>query len=297
MTPAAAVLVIGSVNQDFTVRVDRFPGPGETVVGLDVAYALGGKGANQAVACARTGTSTALLATVGDDAAGRELTSELARLGVDIALVTACGLPTGTAHILVDARGENQIVVVPGANTATSPVRVADVADAVAGSAVVVLQAEVPVATIERAVATAGGIVVLNLAPVLELSPETLARVDILVVNEVEAGLLLGHGVTAGNAMAAAERLTDRCRAVVVTLGPGGAVWAGKGGGRAGAPVVEAVDTTGAGDAFVGVLAAAISSGRPLAEAVRSGVRAASEVVLVFVELEVAVPRLMPALR
>ena len=152
MSLRASVLVIGSVNEDITVRVPRFPSPGETLLGLDVTYGLGGKGANQAVAAARTGVRTALLATVGDDAVGGQLLGWLDERGVDTALVArAAGQASGTAHIAVDAAGENQIVVVPGANGLT---RVVD--EAVGGAAsIVVLQGEVPVALIEDAVAVA----------------------------------------------------------------------------------------------------------------------------------------------
>src|SRR5438105_11780412 len=148
----ASVLVIGSVNQDITVRVPRFPQPGETLIGHDVVYGLGGKGANQAVASARTGTPTALLATVGDDPAGEQLAAWLAERQVDTRLVSrASGVASGSAHIVVDESGENQIVVVPGANALTLTVD----ESAVAGASVVVLQGEVPVATIEHAVAAA----------------------------------------------------------------------------------------------------------------------------------------------
>jgi ribokinase len=278
---AASVLVIGSVNQDITVRVQRFPAPGETLLGRDVAYALGGKGANQAVAAARTGTPTALLATVGDDGPGRELRQLLASRDVDVSMLLTGTLPTGTAHILVDDSGENQIVVVPGANHETDVVRVQAAADVIAAAAVVVLQGEIPAAAIERAVALAGAArTVLNLAPFLDLDAETLARVDILVVNEAEAGLLLGRKVSAADALAAAEELASMSRAAVITLGAAGAVWAGDGSGHSPAPAVDPVDTTGAGDAFVGVLAAATAAGRPLGRAVQDGVRAASRSVL-----------------
>jgi ribokinase len=233
------------------------------------------------VASARTGTPTALLATVGADGPGRELLQWLVSRDVDVSMLRTGNLPTGTAHILVDAAGENQIVVVSGANLETDPVRVQAAADAIAAAGVVVLQGEIPAAAIERAIALArGGPTVLNLAPVVDLSAETLAGVDILVVNEAEAGLLLGRKVLVGDASEAVRELATMSRAAVITLGAAGAVWAGDGGGHIAAPAVDPVDTTGAGDAFVGVLAAATARGRPLGQAVQDGVHAASRSVL-----------------
>ncbi|BEP15772.1 ribokinase [Acidothermaceae bacterium B102] len=277
MSLRASVLVIGSVNEDITVRVQRFPSPGETLLGLDVTYGLGGKGANQAVAAARTGVSTALLATVGDDAVGARLLGWLDERGVDTALVTrAADTASGTAHIAVDAAGENQIVVVPGANGLT---RVVDEA-AVARASIVVVQGEVPVAVIENAVAVArqlGTPVLLNLAPVVAVSADTLASVDYLVVNETEAGLLLGRHLTADNAVAALPDLGSAGTNVVVTLGAAGAVWReGELSGHLVAPTVTVADTTGAGDAFVGVMAAALASRFDLRSAAAQGIRAAS---------------------
>jgi ribokinase len=280
MADPASVLVIGSVNHDITVRVVRFPRPGETLIGLDVAYGLGGKGANQAVAAARAGARTSLLATVGDDDVGAELVGRLRERGVDTSLVgTAPGLSTGTAHIVVDASGENQIVVVSGANHATLRVN----REAVAAAGIVVLGGELPAATIEQAVTVArevGTSVLLNLAPVLALTPEALAAVEYLVVNETEAGALLGRSLSGSldNALAAVAALTAISTTAVITLGAQGAVW-GDATGRTGhlaAPVVSAVDTTGAGDAFVGVMAAALAGGHGLPPAVALAVQAAS---------------------
>jgi ribokinase len=278
-----SVLVIGSVNQDITVRVPAFPAAGETLIGLDVVYGLGGKGANQAVAAARTGVTTALLATVGDDLVGRQLVSWLAERRVDVTLVGVDDARvSGTAHILVDATGENQIVVVPGANAATLPKRVDPAA--IAQATLVVLQGEIPVATLERALVLArqfGTRSLLNLAPVVPVSHDVLRHVDFLVVNETEAGRLLDRTAPASldDATEAAQALADLTGgAVVVTLGARGAVHAGPS-GRVAATAVVAVDTTGAGDAFVGVMAAAIAAGASLPAAVAAGVRAATQSV------------------
>ena len=275
MQPIPSVLVIGSVNHDITVRVRRFPRPGETLLGSDVRYGLGGKGANQAVAAASTGVSTALLATVGNDSAGRQLLAWLVARGVDVDRVAMAALPSGTAHILVDESGENQIVVVPGANAITA----GEAGDA----SVVVLQGEIPAEAIERAIRTAGdALVVLNLAPFLQLSADVLARVDVLVVNESEAAALLGRPTPKSleEAVEALAELVKVSPAAVITLGARGAVWSEAGSAaRVPAEAVEVVDTTGAGDAFVGVLAATLATGRSLGDAVQAGVGAATESV------------------
>jgi ribokinase len=282
------VLVVGSLNQDVTVVVRRFPAPGETLLGESVAYGLGGKGANQAVAVARAGVGAALLASVGDDAAGTQLSATLAGYGVDTSLLTVVtGTPTGSAHITVDASGRNQIVVVPGANGHTTPQRVTAAADAVRSAKVVVTQGEIPADTVATLVALAhesATIAVLNLAPVIALPAQLLERVGVLVVNETEAAELAGGEPPADPDAAAvlAGRLTERVPAVVITLGAQGAVVAERGGEprRIPAPAPErVVDTTGAGDALVGVLAAALARGSSLAVATQDAVRAASRTV------------------
>jgi ribokinase len=285
----AGVVVVGSVNRDLTARLARFPAPGETVFGTDLASGLGGKGANQAVASARTGVPTRLLATVGSDDAGAVLLEELASMGVDVSLVAVDDdRPSGLALILVDERGENQIVVVSGANAATSPERVAAAAGigALASAAVVVAQAELPVATIATVVevaVAAGARSVVNLAPFVPLPADVLGRVGVLVVNETEAAQLLGREPISGieDALDAVAELCDLVPAAVVTLGAAGAVHLDRGGVPAHVPAfaVKAVDTTGAGDAFVGVLAAALASGATLAAAVADAILAASRSV------------------
>ena len=283
-----SVLVVGSVNRDVTVRTSRFPAPGETVTGESVAYGLGGKGANQAVAAARAGVSVQLLATVGDDDPGRALRAELERLGVGTALVRAStGRATGSAHITVDASGQNHIVVVPGANAETGPAQVHDARDALGRAAVVIVQTEIPEPTVTALVDLAHGTparVVLNLAPVIRLPDPVLAGADVLVVNEHEASALLGGPapVTVAAAGEAARLLLRRTPAVVVTLGPQGAVWASRdgAGGHVEAPgAARVVDTTGAGDALVGVLGAALAAGASLGGAVRDAVTAATRSV------------------
>lgn len=280
------MVVVGSVNRDLVATVDHLPTAGETVGGDSLREGLGGKGANQAVAAARAGASVRLLATVGDDPAGAWLRAELDRLGVATDLVAAAPRPSGTALVTVDTRGENQIVVVSGANAATTPERVDALASQLGPSTVVVVQGEVPVATIEATVRTgraAGATVIVNLAPCVAL-PEGLLEGCVVVVNEIEAGQLLGMAAprsvaSACDAAVAVAEVAGVGSVGVVSLGAAGVVWAtsGAGASHVAAPRVDAVrDTTGAGDALVGVLAASLAKGAALAEAVADAVTAAS---------------------
>jgi ribokinase len=274
------VTVVGSLNEDVLVRVERLPGRGETVVGGEVVLAPGGKGANQAAAAARLGRGVTMVGRVGDDAAGERQRRALADVGVDVAAVrTTPGVPTGTATIPVeDVTGENLIVVVPGANGRVSP---ADVAVAAVRTAeVVLLQLEIPLDAVSAAAATAAGIVVLTPAPPRPLPADLLDRVDVLVPNEHELTQLAGAAVRQREPaeLAALGRRVGR-RAVVVTLGARGALLVPDDGSPVllqAPPPVTPVDTTGAGDCFSGALAQALSTGRPLADAVRWAVTAAA---------------------
>lgn len=280
------VLVVGSVNWDLTVRTARFPVPGETVGGGSVLSGLGGKGANQAVAAARAGARARILATVGVDEHGTSLVRALSEAGVDASSVEqASGVPTGMALITVNDTGENQIVVVSGANEATTAQRVRDARPLLARADVVVTQGEIPVGAIEELVAAGPALTVLNLAPYVPVSAAALAQVDFLVVNETEAGQLLGIPAPpdVAQALDAVGALARVSRHAVITLGANGAVFAGHGPAEH-VPVaepVEVVDATGAGDAFVGVLAAHLARGAELAVAVAHGVEAATRTVQV----------------
>jgi ribokinase len=269
---AAEVAVVGSVNLDIVIGVPHHPVPGETVLGGDRADLQGGKGANQAVAAARLGRSVAFVGRVGDDAAGALLRDGLRAEGVDVAhLGTDPGVASGVALIAVAQDGENTIIVSPGANGRVQPADVAAAADVLAGAAVMLLQHEVPAATVLAAARTAGGTVVLNPAPARATDAALLELVGVLVPNRGELAVLAGRD-------GAPEDLARGLHgAVVVTLGDDGVlVVQGDRSERIPAPTVDAVDTTGAGDAFCGALADALARGAALVEAARWAVAAAA---------------------
>jgi len=279
-----SVVVVGSANVDHLLRVPRLPAPGETVLAHGGTRQPGGKGANQAVAAARLGAAVVFVGCVGDDEDGVLVLDALRAEGVDASEVEVVGGErTGLALVCLLDGGENAITVVPGANGALPAARAAGVVHRLARpGGVVVVQAEVPpevVAAALRSAQDAGARGVLNLAPYTPLDPQVLRLADPLVVNEAEASAMVGWDVpdAAGAARAAAD-LRERARSVVITLGAGGASWAdAEGAGHAPAPAVSAVvDTTGAGDAFVGALAARLAVGDGLADAVAVGVRCGS---------------------
>ena len=270
------VVVVGSINHDITVAADRRPDAGETVLGHSLATACGGKGANQAIAAARAGARVAMVGCVGDDAAGAAMVANLEAAGVATDDVRVADAPSGTALIVVDAQGENSIVVVPGANGELS----ADDVDGALGEArpVVLAQLEVPEAAIAAA-ARAARRFVLNASPARALRDDLLAAADPLVVNAGEAAALAGTGNDRDPDALAAALLARGARSVVVTLGADGARWASAGASFAHpAPAVDVVDTTGAGDVFAGTLAARLAAGdgpeAALAAAVEAGAAA-----------------------
>ncbi len=268
------IVVVGSLNVDLVVRVPRFPAAGETLLGGDYARHPGGKGANQAVAAARAGARTRMVGRVGNDDFGAWLAQGLQADGVEHGDVRALdGVPTGVAFISVDPDAQNCIIVSPGANARLEPSDITP--GAFEGARVVLLQLEVPLATVLEAARlgrAAGARVVLNLAPAQPLAAEALRDVDVLLVNEHEAALLLGDTDDAVRVTPerAARRLGEVVPSVVVTLGARGAVWA-EGGESGTVPgfAVEAVDTTAAGDAFAGALGAALADGRRVRDALR----------------------------
>jgi|SRR5579871_326560 len=277
------VVVAGSINMDVVATAERHPAVGETVAGKEVLYFPGGKGANQAVAAAKLGAETILIGCLGADAFGAELRTFLERQGVDLGLVRdSAEAHSGTAIITL-ANADNTIVVIPGANGLVSADDVA--ATRLAKGDVAVSQFEIPLPAIaaffEQARA-AGGTTILNPAPARQVSIELLGLVDILVLNETELSLLAGKTITQGDKIecfvdAAKSLRVDERQTICITLGKRGVV-ALTGGealmvrGRA----VTAVDTTGAGDCFVGALAAQLAQGAPFRDALRYANVAAS---------------------
>jgi ribokinase len=282
----ADVFVLGSINQDFVLKVERRPEPGETVTNAELSTHNGGKGANQAAAAALLGASVAFLGRVGDDEFGEPLVQALEEKGIDTILIKpASGTPTGAAFITVTPDGENAITVAPGANRSLIPGDVEAAADEIGEAGVFVAQMEVPVQAVLRAVEVAaekGTRALVNLAPTFEVPRELLEKLDPLVVNEHEAAFLLGREVEGvkGALSAAPELLSSGPRSAVITIGEDGAVLAdGESVEHLPAPEVEVVDTTGAGDAFVGALATQIARGASLGEAVAYAVRAGAAAV------------------
>lgn len=259
----ARVIVVGSINVDRVTHLDRLPAPGETVLSITTLVRPGGKGANQAAAAASLGADVSLVGRVGADDCGARYRRALAERGVGVSNL-ACDqeAPTGTAQIFVDRLGENMIVVDPGANGRMSPADV-DAAHIGAGD-IVLLQLEIPMATVEYAIDEAfsfGATVVLNASPYSRMEPKTLSKCSIVVVNEVEAAQIPG--------------LVDR-EQMVVTAGGAGARW---GELRMPARAARVVDTTGAGDAFAGALTAALSMGGNRMDALAAAVECAGNAV------------------
>jgi ribokinase len=262
------VFVLGSLNVDLVTRVERHPRPGETLLGEGLARFAGGKGANQAVAARLAGADVVMLGAVGDDDGGAAYRRRLAALGIDAGPVSVePGAVTGHALITVDAAGENVIVVVPGANAAVTASHLSVLDEAGPGD-VLLASMEVPVAAVAAAVRRATGAgarVVLNLAPYAALPHDVVALADPVVVNEHEALALADAGQVPGS--------------LLVTFGANGAAWDGIPAPAVGVPDGEVLDTTGAGDAFCGALAAALARGLGRDEALAAAMEAGAEAV------------------
>jgi ribokinase len=277
------VVVFGSLNMDLVVRVPRMPQAGETLSAHGFLSNPGGKGANQAVACSRQGGKVLMVGRVGDDGFGAQLRTAVVAQGVNAAgVATTPDVSTGVAMIMVDDSAQNCIAVVPGANASVSVEDAEAMREWLADAGLLLLQLEVPMASVLRAAAIAqeaGCAVLLNPAPAQQLPAALWPLLDILVVNETEAQLLSGLSVVdVHHAMDAAALLLRRGpRDVIVTLGEQGVVWASAAGSRHfEARKVRAVDTTAAGDTFIGALGALLVESRSMEEALAHAIRAAA---------------------
>jgi len=280
MAGVGRVIVVGSVNVDLVVRVPELPRPGVTVSGGELSRHHGGKGGNQAAAAARLGAQVFFVGAVGRDEMGDSALAALVSEGVEVSLVRRVDGPTGVALIVVDDAGQNQIAVAPGSNLAVDGAFVAAAMARLAPAAgdVVLVSREIPADGVREGLEAGragGATTILNPAPADGLDAASRAAADILTPNESELEAIAGTGSLADAAGLLAAVAT---RALVVTLGAAGAGSSSASEPRSmsAAPKVTPVDTTGAGDTFNGGLAALLADGRPLAEAVRLAVRAAS---------------------
>ena len=272
------IVVVGSINMDLVTRADKIPIPGETVIGGDLETIPGGKGANQAVAAARQGAYVAMVGHIGNDVFAKQLKANLDADGVNQTYVTEVKAASGVALIVVDVSGQNSIVVAPGANGWLTPADVEAAADEIKLADVMLLQLEVPVETVHRAAQLAhesGVRVILNPAPAQPLPAALLQLVDVLVPNESEAAVLAGVAVEDEEGLKRAATILQSLgvATIILTLGSRGALLAQDGKFTHFPPfdVVDVVDTTAAGDAFVGGLATAIAGGAHVGAAIPWG--------------------------
>jgi ribokinase len=268
------ILVIGSLNTDLVVRASRFPSPGETILGENLVTIPGGKGANQAVAAARLGAQVAMIGRVGTDAFGSTLINNLKQNKVDADRVIKDGSSaTGTAVIVVDSQGQNSIILSPGANAKVTP---SDIGRGTfSGCSLLLLQLEIPIETVIHSANLArekGLRVLLNPAPAHNLPDDLLRTADYILPNETELGLLTGKPVNDLAAVGAAGRslLARGAKNIIVTLGAQGALILNKDATKLIPSFkVNVVDTTAAGDAFIGGLAVGLLNGESLEDAVQ----------------------------
>ncbi|MBN0977183.1 ribokinase [Pseudomonas hygromyciniae] len=279
----AKVVVVGSLNMDLVTRASRLPRGGETLVGQSFATVPGGKGANQAVAAARLGADVAMIGCVGSDAYGAQLRDALLVEGIDCQAVSEVEGSSGVALIVVDDSSQNAIVIVAGSNGQLTPASLLAFDAVLQAAEVVVCQLEVPMDTVGYVLKRAralGKTVILNPAPASgPLPADWYAAIDYLIPNESEASALSGVPVDSLDSakVAATHLLNAGAGKVIVTLGSQGALFAnGQGFEHLLAPKVQAVDTTAAGDTFVGGFAAALANGQGEAEAIRFGQVAAA---------------------
>jgi ribokinase len=280
---AVPIYVVGSSNTDLVVKAEKLPMPGETVIGGTFFMNPGGKGANQAVTAARLGSKVTLVAKVGTDIFGKQALQQFSRENINTDFVTTdTEHPSGVALIGVDAKGENNILVAPGANSHLDVRIVAHAIDSIKGPAIILLQLEIPISVVEFVIEKSferGLRVILNPAPVQQLNAKVFSRLHLITPNEFEAEMLTGVHVidlkTAGQSALKLHALG--APNIVITLGPKGAyVHTDKLIKLIPAPHVTAVDTTAAGDCFNGALAVALSEGEELDAAVAFACKAAA---------------------
>ncbi len=280
---AYPIFVIGSSNTDMVVRTERLPAPGETILGGTFLMNAGGKGANQAVAAARLNGQVTFVANVGNDLFGRQTIQQLQQEGISTNYITTDAyLPSGVALINVDARGENTITVAPGANAALLPEQLDLFFDQLRRPSIVLVQLEIPVATVEQIIqqcAVRSIPVILNPAPAAAIRSDLMPYLYLITPNETETELLTGIPVhDAHSALVAATVFHHQgVHKVIITLGKKGAFWSdGQHHDIISSPIVQAVDTTAAGDCFNGALAVALAESRTLPEAVNFACHAAA---------------------
>ncbi len=279
------IIVIGSSNVDLTARVRTLPRPGETIGGARLHQANGGKGANQAVSAARLGADVTFLTCLGNDANGEMLSAQFAAEGIDTSKIKFSATPTGTALIFVDDNAENCIAVAPGSNNDLLPADVEGIRDSISGAAYMLLQLEIPIPTVEKAILLAdeaGVRTILNPAPMAPLSDGILKHVWLLTPNQTEAHSLTGIAVNdEEDARKAADALLAKgVGNVIITMGSKGSLVCTPGETTfVPARKVKAVDTTGAGDVYNGALVAALAEGKSLVSAARIATAASSVAV------------------
>ena len=277
----AKILVIGSSNTDMVIKSECLPLPGETVIGGKFEIFAGGKGANQAVAAARAGGDVTMVTAVGDDTFGSQTITNLKKEQINTSLIKIVkGSPSGVALIMVDKMGENLISVTPGANHCLNPEDIKKIN--FENYLYVVLQMEVPLKTVLYAIQKSkerGCQVILNPAPALKLPDDIFPNIDVLIPNRTELQIMVGENIKSQKSIIESSKLLLKkgVKNIVVTLGSQGVIYINeKGVNKIDAIKVNAIDTVGAGDCFVGCLATALSKGREMLDAIRFACAAAA---------------------